>query len=232
MFYPGFNAQWWASTIASGVATWTTGTNAPVMAGVTGYRVVTAGIILRSVVAPLSASGMVRVRTFNSPSASSLAALDYSSYNCNEYSEMPLHECKEVCVASTRTNDVQARTLQVPYVADAIFTNQPNNGFSYIVVAVDGGPASAASVLNVEILVNYELSFADDSASSLLALPSKPADPVLVQAATLVSSEVKAIATNGIVSFGKAVATSAVNALSSALTARMGMIGLAPRLVD
>lgn len=227
MFYPGWNCYYWPSTMAGTIATWVNGANAPPMTNATGYRVVTAGVIARTIVAPLSASAMVRIRTFNSPFPTNLNAVDIASYNCNEYEDIPLAETKEVAISATRTNDVQARTLIAPWAVNGVFVDNPPNGWSYTMISVDGGPASQA-VLNLEFFVNFEITFADESSNSLLALPSPPANPLAIAASELVSSETKAIVRQGIVSFGKQVTANAVEALGNALASRMGMIAIIP----
>lgn len=159
------------------------------VAGPSTYRIVTSGFIVRNICAPLTASGMVHIRWFANPSGAHYGSVDGLTYNCSNSIDIPLQDCKELVVITTRSPRMPQLFNEV--VNDTgVVTTIIDNGFCPITVYVDGCPATT-SVLDIEYLINYELTFPDSDGLSMLGTPPPPANALVTQAAAVVTSSLK-----------------------------------------
>lgn len=220
LFYPsyGYNPYFPQNSFAAGVATY-----GPKLAGinyasVSSVRLVSFGIIIRSVVAPLSASGVVRVRMFTAPDPSTLATLNVSTYNCDDYMDIPLNVCKETCVVLKRVDET-AKFWKTPGEYDAGFTapTQTKNGFGQVLINIDGGPASLA-VLDIEYILHWEVKMLDSDVLAQIATPSPQFHPAVQSATDKVQSTAKSIFTNGVGQLATYVETHAAAALAELIS--------------
>lgn len=225
-FVPGINNLPFvgASAIAANVPTWAANltSNVPFV-NIADYRIISCGLIIRNIVAPLSASGSVRVRVFSSEGAYNIqqAGFNLTTYNCEEYLDIPLQDCKEVTVSLKRV-DVTAknfRNVNTAGLPGGLFTTYDPPGFQVATIYVDGAPASTAAI-DVEFFVNYEIVFLASSGMQQVAIPGVKMNPYVSSAMDVVSSEVKAIAKQGVAFVATNVKRYAYNALSTALASR------------
>lgn len=185
-------------------------------ATVKSYRIVSYGIIVRGTATPMTASGMVRVRTFDAVNGSTFATIQVESYNCAEYEDIPLSRCTEVAIQGKRLDDTSSFLKPTTdTISGVLVADWKSPGFSSILIAVTGGPASTSPV-DLEVFFNYELTFADDDGMAQIATHSPPALPMIKEAAELVSSETKAIFKNGMKALAQNTLKSAANALLQA----------------
>lgn len=167
-------------------------------------RLVSYGIVVRNVVAPLHASGMVRIRGFASKDAWTLVTgVDVATYNCDFSSDVPLYSTKETCVIGRRVDD-SVKLFKTPLQLDPDHTPQSNTGtgFGFIVVSVDGGPDSYPC-LDVEVFLHWEITFRDTDELQQITTASLPQN-VLVETAT-----------RSITSYSQNVFTAGLNAAST-----------------
>jgi hypothetical protein len=123
-----------------------------------------------------------------------MGTIDVASYFCDYYEDIPLRDCREVCVVMKKLGP-----------SANLFVN-PNNidpnlgsvtecffpGFGAFNIAVTGGPASV-QVCDVEIFANFEVTFNDGSAQAYLATDAPKFSPQLVDAANAVTSQAKSV---------------------------------------
>jgi hypothetical protein len=187
--------------------------------GVSGYRLVSAGLVIRNITAPLNASGTVHIRGFAPQLGAALTSVSLLKYNCDFSYDVALQDCKDLCVMLKKT-DPRANLFfdpaQVNPTADV--TDWVSNGWGPLQIGVTGVPAST-TVLDYEVFYNFELTFGDGSTNQLLATPSPKANPVIKEAAEWVSSEAKQVFRGGM----KAVSRWAISAAAAALGRKMGL---------
>jgi hypothetical protein len=179
--------------------------------GVIGYRIVTSGFILRNITAPLSSSGMVHIRWHTAPGGTNYESISGTLYACTQSLDVPLQDCKELTVITGRSN----RPAQIfnEVSEDSLFQNFiTNNGFCPITVYVTGAPINTV-VIDVEFVVNYELYFADGDGLALLATAAPPANSVLTDAASKITSSLSHSFYRSVKQAGAAVFQAATTAL-------------------
>jgi len=233
IFCPGYDYFQATPTVITGsVMTFSTLAALAPIANVASYRIVSAGLILHKTVSPLSAGGMLRVRSFASISGNGLDSVDFRTYACDQSLDIPVSDSNEVAVVFKRVNDVLARTFVQTGATNpnSTITNWVSPGWGAIVVGVDGCTASTG-ILDIEVLINYELTFFDNNSMSLLATEPPPANVPAVATANVVSSELKSFAKRGVLEFGKYVVKTATKAAIGAVGARFGVPPL-PITVD
>jgi len=197
---------------------------APGIAGVDSYRIVSIGVKLRNIVAPLSSSGIVSLRTFPHTSGANLEPLNYTTYNCSQSGNVALQHCKEYTI-------VVPHTAQMPQVfyktADdsASVAGWNAKGFEPVTIYVSGAAAST-NVLAIETVIHYELTFDDSSGLQQAATPPPPANAVITTTANRVTSELSAFAGEGVIALGKAVVTKVVTGLGRKIIGPVGALAL------
>lgn len=181
------------------------------------YRITGMGIIIRSTVAPLSASGMVRVRGYNTKFGTSLTTVDVNTYNCDFYEDQPVFACKETAILAKRT-DNSSEFWRAPSetTSGTGINTWISPGWGAIVVAVDGCSATT-TILDVEIIVHFEIQLADSDTTAQLATAPPPYVPVVKQATDMVSSTAQNVFTAGLRSVGAYIERKASSALKSLL---------------
>jgi hypothetical protein len=194
------------------------------------YRIVSYGLRLKRITAPLTSSGMVHIRVWPVTQLAECEVLDLRSYNCTFWADIPLQDLKDCTIVLPHTNQMP----QLFYDTSddkAAFNNVTTKGFCPVTVFVTGAPASA-SVIQVEIVANYEVTFETGTGMAQLGTPAPPADPVLVGAANYVTSQLKPVMVSGVESFGKYIVGQAKNALYTLLARRFPMSTALATLVD
>lgn len=201
--------------------------------GAAGYRIVSCGFIIRKIVSPLNASGMVHLRVFGATTNSSLSTVDLKTFNASQVANVPLQNSDEIAVVFPHSAQMPQTFYDVS--GDTIVVaDSTAKGYLPITVGVSGGPASVG-VLSIETFAHYELIFSDDSDLTQLSTPSPRANTALVTAAAHVTSTMQPIVIEGLTSFSKYVGLRAAQALTTYFagpTAGMMVRSAAAQLVD
>lgn len=220
-----------ATATGSNVTAWNNFGALGLISNVSQYRIVSAGVIIKRMCAPLYASGMVRIRSWPTEHAGTYGAIDVASYNSTFALDVPLADCHEVAL-------VFQHSSQMPqlFYAPGNDHNAPNTltskGFQPITVFVEGAPASSA-VLDVQFYINYELAFTDGDGLSQLATPPPLGGTAIAQAAARITSLMPAAVVGGVGKIGKYVVDKAVVALGTYMVGPTAAASLAvPLLVD
>nr|UHS71476.1 MAG: hypothetical protein 2 [Sobelivirales sp.]UHS71483.1 MAG: hypothetical protein 2 [Sobelivirales sp.] len=194
----------------SNVTVWSNFNALVLIANVSKYRIVSSGFIVRNILAPLNSSGMLHIRSCAVPDGTAVSVFDTLSYNVSASLDVALHNANEVTVITQHS----ARLPQLfNNVADDVATiNWNDNGFTPMVIYVDGAPASSVAI-NIEYFVNYELIFDDVSGLQQLATPPPKANSMVTSATSIVTSEVSTVFHKSVGTAAKYVANKAAQAL-------------------
>jgi hypothetical protein len=176
-----------ATTTGSVVNTWNNfnNTSVPTMSP-SRYRIVCGGIIIRNIAAPLSASGMIHLRSWANMDLSSFLGVDLTSYANTEQLDVPLQQAKAVRALMPHTSAMP----QTQYdVADdtAVVASARTAGFAPLTIGGTGLPVSTP-VFEIELVCHYELIFDATDALALLTTPSPPASAMVSAAAASATS--------------------------------------------
>lgn len=197
------------------ITSWSNYGAASTIAGVTGYRIVSSGFVVRHIVSPLNAAGMVYIRQYASEVNSLIAPADTTTYNATAVANVSVQDTKEIAVALQRTSQMP-QTFYSPVTDRANAGDSLPRGFGSATIAVAGAPASTP-ILEIEFIVNFELIFEDSSDLAQVATHPPPANALLTTAAAHVTSTMTPIITNGVAYFGKQIVTRAATALATAM---------------
>lgn len=200
-----------------------------ILSGVTSYRIVTFGAIVRCFTSPLNTTGMLCIRTFSPKTGASLLSITSTTYNCDESRDMSLKNVDEVCINVKRTDNT-SKDLIDPTTTVATgggINTWVSPGFQVVQVALFGAPVSVP-VLDVEVFVNYEVTLDDGVSTQLLATPSPVNNPLVEKVSNLVTAETKSIVSGGALTFGKYIVNSAIK---TAVAVGVGMITKSPSAV-
>lgn len=193
------------------------------LSGPSGYRIVSMGVKIRGISAPLYRSGMIRIRGLNTESGSTISPVAMSAYRCDFYQDIPLADCHEVAVVARRTDDTSylfrppSETTPTSAVTDWV-----SPGFGPVVISITGGPASVV-VADIEVFLNMEVTFENAEPLSLLETSAPRFNPTLTHAAKEVTSTMSGVFMHG----AKQVAAHVAAAAVRALMARSGLGRLA-----
>lgn len=210
-----------ATTLAAGIATFTTAqTAANVPSLAESVRLVSFGIRLKSIVAPLSASGIVRIRGFAGDMGSVVTSgVDIATFNADYAVDVPVHSLKDTVII-LRRYDPTAKLFIDPNLINP--TNLPGainpHGFGLVTVSVQGG-AATTPILDVEVVSHWELLLGDSEPLAQAATAAPAYQPVISEAADVVSSTVRPVFIEGVRYASNAVMSAAVQALAMRLGA-------------
>lgn len=215
----GFNEWTFAATAADNeVTAWTNFAVQSLISNVSKYRIVSTGIRLKRITAPLNTSGIVRIRIWPVEALSALGTLNTSSFNATYAVDVPLQDMSDTCIALPHTPQVP--TVFYDTTGDvAIVTGAGCKGFCPMTVQVVGAPATQ-NVLEAHLITHYELLFEDSSGLAQVATPSPPRNPMITDAANYVTSTMKPIVASGAGAFGRYIVDKAKHALVSAVMSR------------
>lgn len=199
----------------------------------TQVRLVTFGVTIRGISAPMYRSGLVKVRVFGHNTGAALGIVNTRDYLCDEYADVPLSDCREIAVKSRRISDI-ATHWQLPdhYLASGgAATTWVSPGFQSIAVHIVGGPASVG-VLTIEVLEHWELVLGDNDPMQRLAQQPLPTSNVMKEAAETVSNASKSIFTGGVKMATAYIAKAAKNAIAGYLGGPMAVAGMNAIMID
>lgn len=201
------------TAVGNSVTAWNAFTASTPIAGVNGYRIVSAGVKIRHIVSPLNSAGMIYIRQFPSETAASLDVVDTTTYNCSSSLDVAVQDAKEVCCILQHTSQMPQVFYNV--VGDNLsWANISMKGFTLLTIGISGAPASTP-MLDLEFFVHYELAFDDNTALGQVATPSVSASPVLTAAASAVTSTIVPMVNKSAEAFGKALFNKALTAVAS-----------------
>lgn len=201
--------------VSPNTATWTPAGIAPVIPDVVGYRIVSCGLRVRRIVAPLYASGTVHIRVLGAQAALGVSDVDVLSFARSECIDIALQDCKETIIAGTRSAQMPQNFYSGtdPGTDPLLYTP---SGFQPITVFVDGAPINTP-VITIEYIIHYELTFDDNSGTALLATPPPQSNPMVTAVSSKLSSVGKSIFVSGLESFSKYVVSAASGAIATYL---------------
>lgn len=210
----GFEPLTFPSLVAGNVVTtWTDFPAQALISGVTKYRIVSSGFIVKSITAPLNASGEIGVRTWPSSMGSAMQPLDLASYNCNQAKNQPLRLLNGMAVVTEHSDQMPQvfyqSSLDTPTVAI-----RAANGFTPATIYATGVPAST-TVAVIETYIHYELCFDDSTGMQQVAVPPPPSNAIVTQAAAKVTSAIPAIMEKGAQATGALIVRMASRAIGN-----------------
>jgi hypothetical protein len=184
MYFPDLNWQSLApaSIGVGGVVTWAA-VNTPleVITAVDRYRLTSFGVKIQCTSAPMTTTGMVRVRLFSPMGPTSLTTSSIVSTMADSAYDVSLASLidKPLYVIPMPLGDDARLFRRASY--DGTLANWNNVGWQLIQIAVDGGPVST-NCLNVTLHYHYEVIFNDgDSQHTFSSAPPKDS-PIVRQA--------------------------------------------------
>lgn len=192
--------------------------NQPIGGEIGQYRIVSFGLRLKCIAAPLYASGIVNIRYLSSQSGASYASVDGTTNRFDTQLNIPLQDCKDVVLLGRRCNATSTfYTAPTTTLASGAFPQTwVGNGWDTIHIFVSGAPVSS-NVLAVEFMVHYESVPDDSNAIGALMTPAKVANPLITEASQAISSTAKSIFTAGIGAASNYVKKAAIAAIAMRL---------------
>lgn len=188
--------------------------NAQAIAGVTSYRIVSAGFRLRRVGAPLNASGGVHIRMLGDLLGTNIATVDGLSYSRAEALDIAYQDANTVSVIIPHSAQPAQLFYQPISAALTGVSAWTAPGFTPVSIVILGAQA-AVMVAEIEYFVHYELLFDDSSAMTMLATPPATPNPIVQAAAKSLTSAAKSIFTEGVEAVGGFIERKAKTAIAS-----------------
>lgn len=230
LFQPGYDQIGVYGGIAGTTATYTTANVTGLTVAPASYRIVSWGVRITKMSAPLYAAGMLRVRTFATNNGASMGTISLVDYNCDQYADVSLSQANDIVVVGKRT-DPSYKLFSVPSNTNptTAATAWISPGWGAVQIAVTGGPASV-DVLDMELIVNYELTLPDSDSLATAATPPKVPNPVVASAADHIYNTTTGIFVHGLVEAASYIEREAAKAIggyfaeSAALTPMLSML--------
>lgn len=197
--------------------------------GVGSVRMVSAGVIIKRISAPLYASGMLRIRAFGNTNGVSFASMDLGTYSCTRSLDIPFQDCSELAVVLNKFNPMKADALINPldYLGSAGAVNDyTGTGFEQLSIFLEGGPASV-SALDLEYFMHFEIVLDDGNSLQLLATPTAPYNPVVKAAVEELQSTATSLFKTGVKAAGNYMVKAAAKALTRAIGGPVGNAAMA-----
>lgn len=188
------------------------------------FRIVSAGLRIKAVCAPLYASGMVHIRIGDLQKAASYGPTFMPAlFGGAESLDIPLQDCKDVTIMCPRTAQPRGN-FYLPGVITpgSVATDWTAPGFAPVTVSVSGGPTDVA-VLSIEYVIHYELQFDFGINTAMLATSPPAYNPVVTSVANQLSSTTQSIFATGLKSLAGYVERRAVGAIAGALGGPPGL---------
>lgn len=215
-----------AATIVapSTVLTWDNFAVYSPIANAEAYRIVSWGLRLKRICAPLTTQGMVLVRSMQQESGQHFQPIDLSSFSRSEVLDLPLQDAKPITIVGKHSSQRPEAFYQVNTDAAAV-VDWDARGFTPVTINVVGGPASTA-VLDIEIIIHYELMFTEDSGLGMLSTPPPPHNPIITNAAARLTSTTKSFFTETASRISLMLERKAAQMLGNAVGSAVGIPGL------
>nr|WRQ64818.1 hypothetical protein [Sobelivirales sp.] len=231
LYAPGFSFGFAFATAVTGTgtATFPAVLQANNVSGLvaSSYRIVSSGIRIRNLVAPLNASGVVQIRGYASPNGTPFNIVNTGLYNADFYADIPLQSINQnghTDVILRKIDEMEARMFVSPTDTNptSAVADWVSPGFGCVVVTLLGGPGAVLSALNFELFQHMEIVLDDSQALAIAMTPAPAPNPTL----TNISSSVSRVMGNIFNQVGKDVETAATS------MARRFMVGVARNAVS
>lgn len=218
LFWPQYGRQDWTTALSGSgpsITAWNTiSTDSGAFSEADSYRIVSAGFVVRSIVAPLEASGMINIRSWPVENGSNMGVVDTSGYNSTASINVPLRKVDQVTCISQHTSAPPANFYPIVDGPSQDVTDVPGNGFGPVTIYVSGAPVSQV-VLQVECIVHYELTMKPESNMQQIATRPPPHSSMLTNFANRVTSTIEPFMERGVSAFGNYVVRKATQAVGS-----------------
>lgn len=205
----------YSDTLGATITGWSTKAALANITDVTQYRIVSVGLKIRNISAPLTARGVVRIRGIPTEDNTTLTTVDTSTYNASFAYDIPLQDCHEVVTIPQHSSAMPQIFYPVTGDTNSV-TTQQRNGWLPFTVLIEGGPADSTP-LDLEIVINYELAFSDGTGLQQLATPAPPANSLITDVAAHLTSTMTPVVKQGAEYMGKQVLRGAIGALAARL---------------
>lgn len=184
------------------------------------YRIVSWGLRISNVTAPLSSSGTIAIRGWSAADSGALSVINATSYNSSFSEDIPLQDVRDVLILG-QLSDMSGQAFvdtQSDYgaaeAATATFVNWVRKGFNPITIHMAGVPANTPC-LAVELIVNYELGFFDHDGVGILATTAPEFHPHVHNAHKNIRSKMKNVFKKGSEQLAKHAVEAAATALAN-----------------
>jgi hypothetical protein len=156
-----------------------------IVADVSGYRFVTAGVRVRNIAPHLTASGMVHIRSWAAATGSDFSTFDGTSFSASQCRDVSLVDTHEECLLFERTTQLNSEFFTL--TAGPTVAAWSKSGLNPISITLMGGPATTAC-LSIEVIYHIEYIFSDGASMGFAATNPPVFNPLLTQAANTVTS--------------------------------------------
>lgn len=227
------NAAWlWAANWGgNGAAATVTGTTAAYTdivqnmsqfpANVSRYRLVSWGVQVTPIVAPLSASGMIRVRLFSPEGGTSLTSIDTTSNLADDSYDVPLARNQRDLFILPKRYGMESTMFQNAQTATSVLTDWNNPGWQVIQIAVTNGPANT-TVLQMSVYYHYEVVYLDGDPGNYYATPAPVVAPKVIETSSGVISKIGSFVEGTANTVDRLIQSSAFKYLGAAVGAYIG----------
>lgn len=143
------------------------------------YRLTSWGLKISGIVAPLSASGLVRIRLMSPMTGASLASIGLTSTMVDATLDVPLARLsgKDLFIIPAPLG-TDARLFREIADTTSTLSSWRSLGWQSVFIGLDGVPA-ATSCIQVSLYYNYEFVFQDGDSSNAYAQPPPPNNPAV-----------------------------------------------------
>jgi len=153
----------------------------PVLSGAQKYRIVSCGVILKSIAPLLTASGMISVRSIPSEVGTNLTLITGNSYGVSQVKNIPLVDLTDTGIIFEHSSQIP--TAFYPIETSALVADWLAPGFTPVTVYGQGLPAST-SCIHLQFVMHLEYFFDDGSALALATTPAPQPQPWLTDTST------------------------------------------------
>lgn len=162
---------------------------APPLTGAETIRLVSFGVRIKRVTAPLTTSGMIHVRGIPTQGgATNLASIAGLSYGSSGYLDIPLQDAKDIVLIGQRTSQPPEAFYKPTDINTGVFmSGYTTPGFAPISVYISGGPASTALV-TVEAFYHWECTFSTTNQMQVMATAAPVSNPLITQTVKAIQS--------------------------------------------
>lgn len=204
------NAAYTDMTAGSGFTTWANT-----------YRIVSWGVIIRSVYPAASTQGYVLVSKQTKMLAPGGSVAEGAVYG-TDIKTIPMAAGTEIYIVS-RPQSIEARNFN----SQNTNTTITNDNWEVIKVEMMGGPATATNVFDIEVVYNVEITLTEaQSGMAHFVPPTRPVNNVAIQAAAKASSSMNTIFEGKAEQASNYLAKAASNALDDVLSGAMAFLGI------
>jgi len=213
------NATLVATTAAGSYASLAT------ISGIQQYRVVNAGIRLTRVIDDFHNGGYHRILIPTTAEVTTLAAYDIGAYTYDKISQSAVSGPNVIEIPFQRYAGVRPETF-FNYASPTTAIGSSNNYYMFPTIISVVGAAASSTIYRVEIITNYELTFADDQGMAMLATNPPIYRSVIEDASYAVRSTLKEAAYYGANAFSRIVKGLAVQALQARFPATRAIMNV------